>query len=101
MQAFKDQLRQERSGGSSASAANKARPADPTKLRLPLDVESRLPAFFMTAHIYDADAAKRFVVINALKYIQGDTTREGLKVEEILPDGVVLSFEGNRFYKRR
>lgn len=102
VKAFKEQLRRERSGAApSASGPGKSAPADPTKLRLPLEVETRLPAFFMTAHVYDAEPAKRFVVINALRYIQGDTTREGLKVEEILPDGVVLGFEGHRFYKRR
>jgi general secretion pathway protein B len=97
VEAFKEQVRRERSGAPPKPAA----PADPTKLRLPLEIESRLPAFFMTAHIYDLDASRRFVVINALKYSQGDTTREGLKVEEILPDGVVLGFQGHRFYKRR
>ena len=101
VQAFKEELRRERSGGAPRPAAAKAAPEDPTKLRLPLEIESRLPAFFVTAHIYDTDTSKRFVVINALKYTPGDTTREGLKVEDILPDGVVLSFQGHRFYRRR
>jgi general secretion pathway protein B len=101
VEAFKDELRRERSGGAPRPAAAKAAPEDPTKLRLPLEIESRLPAFFMTAHIYDTDTSKRFVVINALKYTPGDTTREGLKVEDIMPDGVVLSFQGHRFYRRR
>lgn len=101
VEAFKEQIRRERSGTAPRPADTKAAPTDPTKLRLPLEIETRLPAFFMTAHIYDIDASKRFVVINALKYTPGDTTREGLKVEDILPDGVVLSFEGHRFYRRR
>jgi hypothetical protein len=86
----------------SAPGRRHGQPAeDPKKLRLPLEVEGRLPAFFVTAHIYDPVPDKRFVVINSLKYTQGETTREKLKVEEILPDGVVLGFEGNRFYRRR
>jgi general secretion pathway protein B len=101
VEAFKEQIRRERSGAAPRPADTKATPTDPTKLRLPLEIETRLPAFFMTAHIYDIDTSKRFVVINALKYTPGDTTREGLKVEDILPDGVVLSFEGHRFYRRR
>ena len=102
VEAFKEELRRERSGGAPRPAAAKASaPEDPTKLRLPLEIETRLPAFFMTAHIYDTDKSKRFVVINALKYSPGDTTREGLKVEDVLPDGVVLSFQGHRFYRRR
>jgi general secretion pathway protein B len=99
--AFKDDLLRERSGAPPRPAAAKPTAEDPTKLRLPLEVEGRLPAFFVTAHIYDPVPDKRFVVINSLKYTQGETTREKLKVEEILPDGVVLGFEGNRFYRRR
>jgi general secretion pathway protein B len=97
--AFKDQIRRERTGAPPRPV--QSTPEDPKKLRLPLEVEARLPAFFLTAHIYDTAEAKRFVVINALKYTQGETTREGLKVEDILPDGTVLSFEGQRFYRRR
>ena len=55
----------------------------------------------MTAQIYDPDPTRRFVVINSLRYAVGETTREGLKVEQVLSDGVVLSFEGQRFFRRR
>jgi general secretion pathway protein B len=99
--AFKDEIRRERSGAAPRPAAAKATREDPKKLRLPLEVEGRLPAFFVTAHIYDTDSSKRFVVLNSLKYTEGETTREGLKVEDILPDGVVLGFEGHRFFRRR
>jgi general secretion pathway protein B len=36
-----------------------------------------------------------------MKYGEGDQTREALKVEEILPNGAVLSFQGNPFYLHR
>ncbi len=98
--AFREQLERER-GGAPRSKAAKDTPLDPTKLKLPLDVQARLPAFIMTAHIYDAVADKRFIVINSLKYREGDTTREGLKVDTILQNGVVLDFEHNRFYRER
>jgi general secretion pathway protein B len=55
----------------------------------------------MTVHIYDEDPAKRFVLINARKYREGERTREDIGVEEILPDGVVLSLEGHRFFRKR
>jgi general secretion pathway protein B len=101
VEAFKDELHREQTGGAPRPAALKATPQDPTKLRLPLEVETRLPAFFMTVHIYDTVTTKRFVVINSLKYREGETTREGLTVEEIVPDGVVLGFEGHKFFRRR
>ena len=95
--AFKDELRRESAGGKPRSPPLE----DPKKLRLPDDVQARLPAFVMTAQIYDPDPTRRFVIINSLRYAVGETTREGLKVEQVLSDGVVLSFEGQRFFRRR
>jgi general secretion pathway protein B len=95
--AFKDELRRESAGGKPRTPP----PGDPKKLRLSEDLQARLPAFIMTAQIYDPDPTRRFVVINSLRYAVGETTREGLKVEQVLTDGVVLSFEGQRFFRRR
>ena len=95
--AFRDELRRERGGGKPKAPVA----GDPRKLRLPDDVQARMPAFIMTAQIYDPDPTRRFVVINSLRYAVGETTREGLKVEQVLTDGVVLSFEGQRFFRRR
>lgn len=69
--------------------------------RLPADVLARLPPFLVTAHVYDADPAQRFVVINSLRYGEGERTREGLEVREIRPDGVLLRFAGHSFFQRR
>jgi len=105
IEAFKDQVRQERSGKGEkkpAAQGNKARSGtQPQDLRLPSEIRSRLPAFFMSAHVYDKDPGKRFVLINSLKHRQGDKSREGIGVEEILPDGAVLSFEGHSFFQER
>jgi general secretion pathway protein B len=95
--AFKDELRRESAGGKPRPPP----PGDPKKLRLSDDLQARLPAFIMTAQIYDQDPTRRFVIINSLRYAVGETTREGLKVEQVLSDGVVLSFEGQRFFRRR
>jgi general secretion pathway protein B len=99
IEAFKKQVRQERSGGKkSAKPDAKVRPQD---LHLPRDVAERLPAFLMTVHIYDADPPKRFVLINARKIREGGSTREGIEVEQILPDGAILSYDGHRFFQHR
>ena len=73
----------------------------PQELRLPKEVRKRMPDFVMSAHIYDKEPAKRFVLINGLKTREGEESREAITVEEILPDGAVLRFEGNRFFQRR
>jgi general secretion pathway protein B len=95
--AFRDELQRERNGGKPKAPVA----GDPKKLRLTDDLQARLPAFIMTAQIYDPDPTRRFVVINSIRYAVGETTREGLKVEQVLSDGVVLSFEGQRFFRRR
>jgi general secretion pathway protein B len=102
IEAFKDQLR--RGPGKSAAPAKQAdlaKAQDPTTLRLTSEQKANLPAFMMTVHVYLPDKAKRFVLINGIKYGEGDKTREDLKVEQILPDGAVLSFQGNPFYMHR
>jgi general secretion pathway protein B len=96
IEAFKEEVR--RTQGGEPKKAKNVRPQD---LRLPKDVEKRLPAFLMTVHIYDPDPAKRFVLINARKLREGDRTRQDIVVEEILPDGVVLSWEDHRFFRHR
>jgi general secretion pathway protein B len=106
IEAFKDQVRQERSGTQPKPEARdkgQASQADvpPQQLRLPREVRRRLPAFLMTVHVYDKVPAKRFVLINALKMREGERTREGIQVDEILPDGAVLSYDGHRFYQER
>jgi general secretion pathway protein B len=104
VEAFKEQIRLEQAGVQSAKAKAPAQhkaQMKPEDLRLPPDVEGRLPAFFMTVHVYDKDPAKRFVGINSLKTREGERTREGIGVDEILPDGAVLSFEGHKFFRHR
>jgi len=99
IEAFKEQVRQERGGGKKPVKSEAKVP--PQELRLPRDVAQRMPAFLMTVHIYDAEPAKRFVLINARKIREGGATRDGIQVEEILPDGAVLSYDGHRFFQHR
>jgi general secretion pathway protein B len=61
----------------------------------------KLPDFAISVHVYDADPARRFVYINGRKVRERQTTREGLRVEQVVADGAVLSWEGERFFQRR
>jgi general secretion pathway protein B len=56
-----------------------------------------LPALQMSLHVYDANPANRYVLLNAVKLHEGETRTDGLKLERITPDGVVLSWQGRRF----
>ncbi len=56
-----------------------------------------LPPLHLDVHVYAADPAARFVYINARKYTEGSTLREGPTLVRIRRDGVVLEYRGKRF----
>ena len=78
-----------------------AQAGDQTYPRLTSDQQAALPKFLMSVHVFDAEPARRFVLINGLKYAEGAKTREGLTVEEIRVDGAVLAHQGHRFFVHR
>lgn len=51
----------------------------------------------MQLHVHSGVTTNRFVVINGVRQREGDTMSEGLLVEEIVPEGAVLSYQGRRF----
>jgi general secretion pathway protein B len=100
IEAFKEQIKEGR-GGKSPSKASTRQEVPLRESRLPKEVQERLPSFLLTVHLYDADPAKRLVIIDGRRLRQGDTTRSGILVEEIFPDGVALAFDGHRFFQPR
>jgi general secretion pathway protein B len=56
-----------------------------------------LPELTVDLHVYANDPAKRTVFINGRRYTQGAQIAEGPTVEEITPDGAMLSWRGRRF----
>jgi general secretion pathway protein B len=55
------------------------------------------PELRLELHVYSTRPAERLVFINSRQYREGETTQEGATVEQITPDGVVMSMNGNRF----
>lgn len=51
----------------------------------------------MDLHSYAPSADKRFVFINMQKVGEGETGPQGVLVENITPEGAVLSYRGKRF----
>jgi general secretion pathway protein B len=96
---FKREVREEESG--LTASGKDGQTIGLQQLRLPKDVRERLPNFSMSAHIYDKEPSKRFVLINGLKTREGESSPEDIAVEQILPQGAVLSFEGHRFFQAR
>jgi general secretion pathway protein B len=64
---------------------------------LPSTVRSSLPAFRVSGHAYSPDPGSRVARINEQVLQEGQSIAPGLKVEEITPDGIVLSSQGYRF----
>jgi general secretion pathway protein B len=55
-----------------------------------------LPHMNLDIHVFAPQPAGRFVFVNARKYREGETLREGPRLEEITSDGVILTFQGQR-----
>ena len=56
-----------------------------------------IPEANLNMHVYDASPTLRFVLLNGQRLREGEVSREGLRVEQILPEGVLLSAGGNSF----
>ncbi|HTT03563.1 MAG TPA: general secretion pathway protein GspB [Steroidobacteraceae bacterium] len=58
---------------------------------------ANLPALRLDLHVYAAQPDQRFVFLNMAKLHEGDSLPQGVRVETITPDGVILSYQGTRF----
>ncbi len=83
------------------TAAGPPRPAGSASRNMPtaddVAASSGLPELKLELHVYSNRPQERFVFINGAKYREGETTQEGAAVEEISPEGVIMSARGNRF----
>jgi general secretion pathway protein B len=64
---------------------------------LPSSLKSTLPEFKVSAHVYNPDRQNRMVRVNDKILQEGEELSPGLKVEEIVPGGIVFSYHGYRF----
>lgn len=85
------------------TAAALPAPARPVTEGLPTFNELRangqlpLPDMHLDIHVYSDRPADRFVFVNMSKYTESATLSTGLRVSEIVPEGVVLDYMGTRF----
>jgi len=69
----------------------------PTMNDVIMQGRARLPELHMDMHVFVQAPDQRFVSINSHKLREGMQIEEGLRVERITPDGVVLNDRGLRF----
>jgi hypothetical protein len=62
---------------------------------------ANLPELKLDLHAYSANPEERFVFLNMMKLREGQSTPAGVRVENITPDGAVLSWQGSRFFLQR
>jgi general secretion pathway protein B len=62
-------------------------------------IRDALPNLSVSMLVYSKKPEDRWININGSKKRQGETISEGLKLEEITPDGAIFSYQGHRFYK--
>lgn len=63
--------------------------------------ELAVPDMHLDIHVYSSNAAERFVFINMRKYVEGQATQEGPRVERITGEGVIMDHQGTRFLLSR
>ena len=64
---------------------------------LPQAFRSSLPPLAVNIHVYSPDQSQRILYINNRPVQQGERIEGGVVVEEIVQDGVVLQYRGQRF----
>jgi hypothetical protein len=63
--------------------------------------QAALPSFWMTVFVLGQYPARRFLPIDPLEYAEGEETQQGLKIVQVMSEGVVPSFQASPFYARR
>jgi len=73
----------------------------PTIDKLPASISSQLPQLHLDMLVYATRATDRFVLVNMQRLREGESTRDGARVEAITATGVVMSYRGTRFLLER
>lgn len=83
--------------GAGATATSSTSPSSlPTREDL-VTRGASIPELRLDMHVYAARPADRFVFVNMRRLREGEATADGLRVEQITPEGAVLSWQGKRF----
>ena len=64
---------------------------------LPPPIQREMPKISVSGYAHSSDPNARVAVINNRMLAEGDEVLAGVKVEQILQDGVILSYKGYRF----
>ncbi len=82
-----------------ASAQDQIQQAPPEQRQLremPENFRANFPAFTVDVHAYNSNPQRRFVLIGGKRYHEGDTMAEGPRIIGIVPEGLVLDWQGQQ-----
>jgi general secretion pathway protein B len=65
----------------------------------PASVQREMPGISLSFLVYSDNAAERMVSINGKMMREGQEISPDMKLDEITPNGVILSYRGHRFHK--
>lgn len=81
-----------------AAPAGVAAPRLQELSEVPESVRKALPAMTFSFHVYSGDPQKRTIIINNRRLREGDTISDGVLLQEITKDGVILATERHRIH---
>ncbi|WP_371376866.1 general secretion pathway protein GspB [Thalassotalea aquiviva] len=108
LQAFEQALSEEQAQSSTASSLNNTplEPERPVKMaqeeikplaQMPQWLQDAVPPLHFSMHMYSSIAEQSWLRLNRKDYYAGAMTDEGLVIEKILPQEVILQYQGQRF----
>jgi general secretion pathway protein B len=97
----RDQAVAASSAGASSTDRTTREPAASAGRPAPLSSNDRraLPPFLITVHVYDENPQRRFVYLNGSKAREGELTRDGFFIEQVLADGAIVRYDDYRFFE--
>ncbi|WP_136418709.1 general secretion pathway protein GspB [Herbaspirillum sp. ST 5-3] len=72
-------------------------PAVATLRELPAQIQGEIPSLTIGGYIYSSSKADRTVLINKTLLHEGDEVVPGLRLEKLMPNGMVLNYKGYRY----
>ncbi len=79
-------------------AADVARTLPPRLAEMPEGFQSRFPSPLIQVHVFDADPARRWIMVDNRRHAEGAVLDNGLRIAEILGDGVIFVFDERLVY---
>lgn len=74
------------------------KPDQPPLLRkMPPEFRRQVPELNINVFVYDENPQQRFVIIDMTKYTTGEKIAEGMQLEEILADSLLVQYKGKKF----